>query len=351
MNQKQQKKVYLFFGNQDLLIQEHVNQCVLNLLEGREKEWSFERYDLFDMVKGVSEESIRMTDELIMNCETQPMFSDRKVFRLDHAEEIKKINTKNSQNHQFRLYEAITRLLKDPPKHLFLVLSSSAIREQDFSIPLYQLLKEHGEIRKFIVYEDQSPFSWLQQRVKEKKLNLNRDSVLTLIEIVGNDLNYLDQELDKLRTNYPDGQLIDEETLKTSIRGHKHASAFRMVECLAQKHLQESLEILDQQLREAPRDQVRLFSLVTLQFRRLLNLHYLQQMNVPESTLPGKIRLPPFLAKQALKQASHFTCAELESIMVELAQMDLSIKFYGSLSRLMLETLFQKICAGSFRYI
>ena len=151
------------------------------------------------------------------------------------------------------------RLIKDPPPHLFLVFSSSVTREQDFSKPLYQLFQEYGQIRKFVVYDDQSPLSWLQQRIKEKKLNLNRDSALTLIEIVGNDLNDLDHELDKLRTIYSEGDLIDKETLKNSIRGHKHESAFRMVECLAKKHLQESLEILDHQLREAPRDQVRLF--------------------------------------------------------------------------------------------
>jgi DNA polymerase III delta subunit len=102
-------------------------------------------------------------------------------------------------------------------------------------------------------------------------------------------------------------------------------------------------------LNEAPRDQVRLFSLVILQYRRLLNLHYLQQMRVPESDFPQKIKLPPFLTKQALKQANQYTCYELESIMLELSQMDLEVKFHGGLSRLMLENLFQKICMGVFR--
>ena len=86
-------------------------------------------------------------------------------------------------------------------------------------------------------------------------------------------------------------QEINEETLKSSVRGHKHSSAFRMIEALALKQLPLALEILDQQLREAPRDQVRLFSLVILQYRRLLNLNYLQQMHIPEAELPQKIRL------------------------------------------------------------
>ena len=72
-------------------------------------------------------------------------------------------------------------------------------------------------------------------------------------------------------------------------------------------------------------------------------------MCVPESEFPQKIKLPPFLTKQALKQANQYTCYELESIMLELSRLDLEVKFHGGLSRLMLENLFQKICMGFFR--
>ena len=71
-------------------------------------------------------------------------------------------------------------------------------------------------------------------------------------------------------------------------------------------------------------------------------------MRVPESEFSQKIKLPPFLTKQALKQANQYTCYELESIMLELSRLDLEVKFHGGLSRLMLENLFQKICLGFF---
>ena len=40
----------LFFGNQDLLVQEAAEKCINEVLEGREREWSYERYDLNDML-------------------------------------------------------------------------------------------------------------------------------------------------------------------------------------------------------------------------------------------------------------------------------------------------------------
>ena len=44
MNQHRQKQVYLFFGNQDLLVQENAEKCINDLLENRDRDWCFERY-------------------------------------------------------------------------------------------------------------------------------------------------------------------------------------------------------------------------------------------------------------------------------------------------------------------
>ena len=96
MNQHRQKQIYLFFGNQDLLVQENAEKCINDLLENRERDWCFERYDLFEMMKESGDEASRKIDEFLMNCETQPMFSDRKIIRLDHSEQLKKPISKNS---------------------------------------------------------------------------------------------------------------------------------------------------------------------------------------------------------------------------------------------------------------
>ncbi len=57
-------------------------------------------------------------------------------------------------------------------------------------------------MQKYVAYDDHSPLSWLQQRVREKGMKIDRNALLTLIEIVGNDLNDLDQELEKLKTRF-----------------------------------------------------------------------------------------------------------------------------------------------------
>ena len=339
---------YLFFGNQDLLVQEAAEKCINEVLEGREREWSYERYDLNDMLSEQGDTASQLLQDFLLSCETPPMFSDRKVFRLDHAELLKSPKEQAQDHPAARIMEALRRSLSSPSANLFWVFSSPVLREKDSSKNLLTLIQQNGQVRKFVAYDDQSQLGWLQKRSREKRINLNPDAAKSLIEIVGNDLNDLEQELDKLKAGMADEHEISAELVRHSVLGHKHVSVFRMIEALANKKLKEALEVLDQQLSSSPRDHVRLFSLIIFQFRRLLTLHYLLQRNVPESEVAGKVGLPPFLARQALKQANHYTCAELESIMLHLAGLDLDIKFQGSLSRMMLVNLFQQICNGSF---
>ena len=61
------------------------------------------------------------------------------------------------------------------------------MRDQEFSKPLFRVIQEQGQVQKYVAYDDHSPLSWLQQRVREKGMKLDRNALLTLIEIVGND--------------------------------------------------------------------------------------------------------------------------------------------------------------------
>ena len=122
-----------------------------------------------------------------------------------------------------------------------------------------------------------------------------------------------------------------------------------MTDALSRKELLPALEILDQQLRMTPREHVKIFYLIILQFRRLLTIHSMLGQLYKESEIINKISLPAFLSKQVLTQARNFTSAELQNIYRELAELDLRIKFQSALAPLILKDLFQRICCGHFK--
>ena len=341
-------KICLIHGNQQLLIDETTNNLIEQRLEGREHEWSLERFNAQEMLKSTGESGKNSIDDFLISCETLPMLSDRKVIRLDNFELIKKAAKKNDSSSAGRLFDAVENIINNPPDCLWFVFTSPAMREQDFSKPLYRGIKQSGWIQKFVAYDNSSPFNWVIQRGEKKGLPLSADAARLLIDILGNDLTDLDHELEKLSL-YLAGKSISEELIKEHIRGHKHFSVFRMTEALSRKELLPALEILDQQLQAAPREHVRLFALIIMQFRRLLIIHCMLAQFHKESEIISKISLPPFLGKQVLAQARNFSIVEIQNIYSELAQLDLRVKFQSSLAPLLLQDLFQRICSGQLK--
>ena len=347
-NQKLSHKICLIYGNQQLLLRETTNSLIEQRLEGREREWSLERFNAQEMLKSTGDSGKNSIDDFLISCETLPMLTDRKVIQLDNFELIKKAVKKNDSSSASRLFEAVENIINNPPDSLWFIFTSPVMREQDFSKPLFRGIKQSGRIQKFVAYDNSSPFNWVIQRAEKKGLPLSADVARLMINIVGNDLTDLDHELEKLSL-YLSGAPITEELIKEHIRGHKHFSVFRMTEALSRKELLPALEILDQQLQTAPREHVRLFALIIMQFRRLLIIHSMLSQFKKETEILAKISLPPFLGKQVLAQARNFSNLEMQNIYAELAHLDLRVKFKSSLAPLLLQDLFQRICNGHFK--
>ena len=347
-NQNLPHKICLLYGNQQLLVEETINSLIDQRLEGREHEWSLERFNAQEMLKSTGDSGKNSIDDFLISCETLPMLTDRKVIQLDNFELIKKAVKKNDSSSASRLFEAVENIINNPPDSLWFIFTSPAMREQDFSKPLFRGIKQRGRIQKFVAYDNSSPFNWVIQRAEKKGLPLSADVARLMINIVGNDLTDLDHELEKLSL-YLSGASITEELIKEHIRGHKHFSVFRMTEALSRKELLPALEILDQQLQTAPREHVRLFALIIMQFRRLLIIHSMLSQFKKETEILAKISLPPFLGKQVLAQARNFSNLEMQNIYAELAHLDLRVKFKSSLAPLLLQDLFQRICNGHFK--
>ena len=347
-NQNLSHKICLIYGNQQLLLEETTNSLIEQRLEGCEHEWSLERFNAQEMLKSTGDSGKNSIDDFLISCETLPMLTDRKVIQLDNFELIKKAVKKNDSSSASRLFEAVENIINNPPDSLWFIFTSPAMREQDFSKPLFRGIKQSGRIQKFVAYDNSSPFNWVIQRAEKKGLPLSADVARLMINIVGNDLTDLDHELEKLSL-YLSGAPITEELIKEHIRGHKHFSVFRMTEALSRKELLPALEILDQQLQTAPREHVRLFALIIMQFRRLLIIHSMLSQFKKETEILAKISLPPFLGKQILAQARNFSNLEMQNIYAELAHLDLRVKFKSSLAPLLLQDLFQRICNGHFK--
>ena len=152
-------KICLIYGNQQLLVDETTDSIIEDLLEGRQHEWALERFNAHELLKNTGESGKQNVEDLLISCETLPMLTDRKVIRIDNFELVKKSRNNIEKNNQHLLYETVEKIIKNPPESIWFVFTSTAMREQDFSNPLFHSIKQTGLIKKFIAHE--TPFDSL----------------------------------------------------------------------------------------------------------------------------------------------------------------------------------------------
>jgi len=128
MTQNDPHKICLIHGNQLLLVEETANTLIDQRLEGREQDWSLERFNAQEMLKTIGESGKNSIDDLLISCETLPMLTDRKVIRIDNFELIKKAANKSDNSQAVRLFEALENIIKNPPESLWFVFTSPANR-------------------------------------------------------------------------------------------------------------------------------------------------------------------------------------------------------------------------------
>lgn len=349
-------QIHLLFGNQQLKIDETAQAWIEQLLDKRDPQLCYHRFDISQILKESGTESIESKiDQFRMNCETLPFLEDRTIIRVDHLEKLKQKNKKDTSEelgggNMARLYQLVLKYIKQPPDYCGFVFTAPVTKDQEFSSPLLKAIKANGKIQKFVAYDDDKPIPWILERAGQKQLRFTPSLAQLLLELIGNDLSTLNQELEKLSLLFAGQQVtLQEDDLLNHVQSTKHYSVFRITQALCQKNLVAALETLDQVLMESSSEHVRLFVLVSQQFVKLLNIHYLLAQRLDQQAIITKLKIHPFLGKRLVAQARSFTLPELEKITITLADLDLEFKFNQREARPLFQNLFQNICTGYYR--
>ena len=102
-------KLCLIYGNQQLLVEEAVDSIIEERLKGQKYEWSLERFNAHDLIKTSGEFGTKKLEDLLISCETFPMFTDRKVIQIDNFDLVKKSRNNFEKNTQYSLFETIDK--------------------------------------------------------------------------------------------------------------------------------------------------------------------------------------------------------------------------------------------------
>ncbi len=168
--------------------------------------------------------------DVVNACMRYPMFGEKQVVILKEAQQMKGID---------KLESYIARPLKST---LFIVSYKDG--KVDGRSKFSKLLKEKAELlttKK--MYDNQLP-EWAADMVRSKGYAITPKAVALIVDHIGNDLNRMENEIDKIMVNLGAGTTITEDDIEKYVGISKEYNVFELQNALARKDLAKAIRII-----------------------------------------------------------------------------------------------------------
>ena len=187
----------------------------------------------------------------------------------------------------------------------------------------------------------QEAVSAATQLAKELQLNIQRPILSELVEMMGNDMARLGNELEKLALYAVDGQEITAQDLETLIPEARQRGVFEFSDALARKNRLQALDVLETLASSGEYWPMQVNLLAGL-FRQALAAKEAGTRSSAElirQFQQSAVRMWPSRARQVLDMARRFSQDELEGALISLFQADRDLRRERPEDRIIMEQL------------
>ncbi len=271
--------------------------------------------------------------DIINACRRYPMLSNKQVVIIKEAQGMRSIDKLESY-------------IEKPLASTILVIAYKN-KKVDGRTKLARLLKDKGVVlttKK--MYDNELP-EWTQQLVKSKGFTISSKALFLLIDHIGNDLNRLNNEVDKLALNLGDRKNISEDDIETYVGISKEFNVFELQQAIASRDLYKAMRIIqyfESNPKAAP---------LQLILPSLYNFFSKVQMvyGVPtrdEKTISASIGVHSFFVKDYVGAAQRYSYSSIEKIILLLHHYNLKsigINDPGTADAMLLKEMVVKMMA------
>ncbi len=246
--------------------------------------------------------------EVVNACSRYPMFAERQVVLLKEAQQMKEID---------RLENYIT----NPLASTVLVVSYKG-KTIDGRSKLAKLLKQHGEVlTSKKLYDNQLP-GWTNDYIQSKGYTITPRALNLLADHIGNDLNRIANEFEKVSMNLGERKNITEDDIEKYVGISKEYNVFELQQALSNKDLARAITII-QYFEGNPKAAPIQMLLPALynHFSKVLTVF--QMPDKTEKALRPMFYNNPYAARQALETVLNYSYTGVEQTLILLHEYNL----------------------------
>ena len=246
--------------------------------------------------------------DVINACRRYPMFAERQVVLLKEAQHMRDI-------------EKLEGYIENPLLSTVFVVGYKE-KKVDGRTKFAKVIKEKAVmITTKKMYDNQLP-ERTQELIQSKGLAISPKGLALLVDHIGNDLNRIENEIDKLSVNLGKRKTITEEDIEAFIGVSKDFNVFELQAALARKDVVKAIRII-QYFEANPKAapiQLVLPSLYSFFSKAFM---VFGASSHDEKTVAASLGVKPFFVKDYMQAANLYNYAGVEKILLLLHQYNL----------------------------
>lgn len=261
--------------------------------------------------------------ELIDLAETMPFFAERRLIVVEDSGLFKNASPE------------LADYIKSMPQTACFVFVESEVDKRG---RLYKAVRERGRAVELGRQDEKTLLYWIGKGVKREGKQIKESTARHLIARSGDDMEKLEQELEKLYSYTLGREEITAEDIDAVCTVQITNRIFSMVEAVAARQQKKALDYYYDllALKEAP---MKILALLSRQFRILLQVRDMQEKGYDKGRIAKAAGVPPFAVAKYMSQSRNFAEEELKRIMEAAAAIEELVKT-GRLSDTMSVELF-----------
>lgn len=325
LKEEKLQNLFLFTGQEEYLKKYYTNAISKLIVQEDNKEFNL-----------INLEGKAETETIISNCETLPMFSDKKLVIAKNTGLFKAKKGEASESGEKKSgKDKLASYLENMPEYTCLIFLES---DADKRIKLVNTIKKCGLIVEMDYQKPADLVKWVIRVFKSFNKNVDQMAASYIVENSEYSMNELLNEVDKL-VNYSgckseismkEVEMVCSKTIKSRI--------FDLTDAISEGNNSKALALLnDMATLKEPMQKV-LFMIIR-QIRMVYRIKLLKMQGVREDTAAKQLGLTPFVASKVMSVSRNMDINVLERAMYYSLELDEAIKTGKMTDRIAIELL------------
>jgi DNA polymerase III subunit delta len=258
-------------------------------------------------------------------CNSGSLFGDGRLVIVDDVDGRPSGERRLSGGWKAAEIAAIDAYLRAPAPTTVLALVGHDVKK---SSPLGKACARAGDVLEYSLAK-KGLTQWVAERFAQHGVRAEPDACAVLVHLVGEDLDALASEIDKVAA-WAAGEPVGEREIEELVAATADTPTYALTDAWARRDpaaaLAASEAILDREGRPRRDTVPRLASALAGHAGRMRRLKRLAAEGVRPREAAGRLRMHPFHAEKVARQAEGFSFEELDEATARLAALDLALK-------------------------